>query len=76
MAQERPKFERALRAIESGERFGMLEVLSRGENGKDYFLRCDCGRRIVMNGERLIGARHNCRTSCGCVRKRPMEVEA
>jgi hypothetical protein len=58
-------FETSLRALNRGERFGRLVVVSRGEDGFTYLLRCDCGTHITLRAHRLIGSAHSRRTTCG-----------
>lgn len=53
----------------TGERFGRLVVLSRGENSihnaAQWVCRCDCGRTVLVNSNNLR-TKHT--TSCGCKR--------
>ena len=60
--------QRALRRLEPGERFGRLVVKSANDTHTRYVVRCDCGCRLVLRPEALIGRARNCKTSCGCDR--------
>lgn len=59
--------------IRPGDRFGMLTVLSREEDGPRrqvrWLCRCDCGNLHIVRGEML---RRGSTKSCGCLRKAVM----
>lgn len=50
-------------AIEPGDRFGRLTVISR-QSGRKYLCQCDCGKRTLVFGSNLT-RRHS--QSCGCL---------
>lgn len=64
-------------AITVGDRFGMLTVLERVENGARrtlrYRCRCDCGAEVVVFGCSLASGHTK---SCGCLRRERMRVAA
>lgn len=63
--------------VHPGERYGMLTVLVRVEDGPRrqvrYLCRCDCGRQCVVRAGVL---RTGCQRSCGCLRRERMRAAA
>jgi hypothetical protein len=57
------------RSLAEGERIGKLVVLSKGDDGVTYFLRCDCGKRVTRRAIQLLGCERT--THCGCSKKGP-----
>lgn len=63
--------------VHPGERYGMLTVLVRVEDGPRrqvrYLCRCDCGRQCVVRAGSL---RTGNQRSCGCLRRERMRAAA
>lgn len=63
--------------VHPGERYGMLTVLVRVEDGPRrqvrYLCRCDCGRQCVVRAGAL---RTGNQRSCGCLRRARMKAAA
>lgn len=63
--------------VHPGERYGMLTVIVRVEDGPRrqvrYLCRCDCGRQCVVRAGAL---RTGNQRSCGCLRRERMRAAA
>lgn len=63
--------------VHPGDRFGMLTVLERAEDGPRrqvrYLCQCDCGERVIV---RALSLRCGDTKSCGCLRRERMRAAA
>lgn len=61
--------------VHPGDRFGMLTVLERVEDGPRrqvrYLCQCDCGNRVTV---RALSLRCGDTKSCGCLRRERMRA--
>lgn len=64
-------------SVHPGERYGMLTVIERVEDGPRrqvrYLCRCDCGQTCVVRAGSL---RDGAQKSCGCLRRERMRAAA
>lgn len=72
MPNRGPELKSRVRPIAEGEVFGLLTVLSKGEDA--CWCKCACGRRITLRPAELVG--WDRKRSCGCVKGGPQRSAA
>lgn len=67
LQRERTRLANQNKTIQSGQKFNLLTVLNREENGSKWICQCDCGNIIRVSTQKLLS---NSTQSCGCYQKK------